>query len=101
MTSYIFPPGRTSHSQTGLVNPFGPHHCARCFGSVHALKTSSRGASNSRVMTNSFPTKFLPSVCAVIFLFSNEFSKFIEATSPALLVPVAAFGGRKFLVRQK
>src|SRR3972149_245681 len=47
------PPGRTFNSQTGFVNPFGPHHCATCFGSVHALNTSSRGASKTRVMTSS------------------------------------------------
>src|SRR5579862_1535082 len=34
-----------------VVNPFGPHHCAKCFGSVKAEKTSSRGASNSRMPT--------------------------------------------------
>ena len=34
-----------------FVNPFGPHHCARCSGSVHALNTSSRGASMTRVVT--------------------------------------------------
>src|SRR5437016_584733 len=49
----IAPPGRTSSSQTGLVNHFGLHHCAMCFGSVQALNTSSRGASKMRVMTTS------------------------------------------------
>src|SRR2546427_8346498 len=47
------PPGRTSNSQTGFVNPCGPHHCARCFGSVHAAHTSSRGASIVRVRRSS------------------------------------------------
>src|SRR5437763_13467663 len=49
----IAPPGRTSNAQTGLVKCFGPHHCATCFGSVHALNTRSRGASKMRVMTSS------------------------------------------------
>ena len=39
------PPTRGSISQTGLVKPLGPHHCAKCFGSVHASNTSARGAS--------------------------------------------------------
>src|SRR5258706_3778218 len=47
------PPTRTSASQTGLVNSFGPHQRARCSGSVHALNTSSRGASKTRVITTS------------------------------------------------
>src|SRR6267143_535175 len=49
----IAPPGLTSSSQTGFVNPCGPHHCATCFGSVQALNTSSRGAYKTRVSTNS------------------------------------------------
>src|SRR3954470_24067388 len=34
-----------------VVNPFGPHHCTTCCGSVHAAQTSSRGASNRREIT--------------------------------------------------
>src|ERR1700688_4368084 len=44
------PPTRASISQTGLVKPFGPHHCASCLASVHALNTSARGASKTRVI---------------------------------------------------
>src|SRR5438105_12637280 len=36
-----------------MVKPFGPHHCIRRSRSVQALNTMSRGASNTRVMTNS------------------------------------------------
>src|ERR1700675_3889171 len=43
------PPGRNSKRDVLVVKPFGPHHCARCFASVHAANTSSRGASNSRM----------------------------------------------------
>jgi hypothetical protein len=32
-----------------LVNPRGPHHRATCSGWVHIRKTSSRGASKTRV----------------------------------------------------
>src|SRR5271169_3665936 len=52
------PPGRASTSQTGIVKRCGPHHFAKCFGSVHALNTSSRGASNTRVISISRSAKF-------------------------------------------
>ena len=35
----------------GMVNPCGPHQIFRCSGSVHALKTRSRGAAKTRVLT--------------------------------------------------
>src|SRR5579883_1945708 len=35
-----------------VVNPRGPHHAARCLGSVQAWKTSSRGASKVRASSN-------------------------------------------------
>src|SRR6202171_2878014 len=47
------PPTCASNSQTGLVKPSGPHHCAKCCGSVQALNTSARGASNTRVIVTS------------------------------------------------
>src|ERR1700732_1343833 len=53
MTILSAPPGLRSISQTGLVKVFGPHHFASCFGSVHALNTSSRGALKTRVMVSS------------------------------------------------
>ena len=49
MTIRSVPPGRTSISQTGLVKPCGPHHCAMQVGSAQASNTNSRGASNTRV----------------------------------------------------
>src|SRR3989442_11601517 len=61
------PPGRKSNSQTGLVNPWGPH-CATCFGSVHNLNTSSRGASNTRVSTNSCSSFAMMFPVAMLFL---------------------------------
>ena len=45
------PPGLTSISWIVFVKPFGPHQCTRCFGSVHALNTSSLGALMMREMT--------------------------------------------------
>ena len=38
-------------SQDGIVSWRRPHHCDTCSQLEWALKTSSRGASNSRVMT--------------------------------------------------
>src|SRR5262245_4221676 len=43
------PPGRMSKLFVVVVKPFGPHHCAKCFGSVQASNTSARGASKTRV----------------------------------------------------
>src|SRR5215469_899797 len=47
------PPGLTSILMIMKVVSLGPPQCARCSGSVHILKTSSRGASKIRVMTSS------------------------------------------------
>src|SRR4029077_20128039 len=49
MTKRQTPPGRNSKRDVVVEKPFGPHHCTRCFGSVHSENTSSRGASNSRM----------------------------------------------------
>src|SRR5262245_29218767 len=48
MTKRHTPPGRKSYACVVVVKPFGPHHCARCFGSVHTENTNARGASNTR-----------------------------------------------------
>src|SRR5579862_2382220 len=48
MTKRQTPPGRMSKLSVVVEKPFGPHHCARCLGSVKAAYTRSRGASNSR-----------------------------------------------------
>src|SRR5580692_8324500 len=49
MTKRHTPPGRKSKALVVVVKPFGPHHCARCFTSVNAENTKSRGASNTRI----------------------------------------------------
>src|SRR5882724_223332 len=49
MTKRQTPPGLKSNALVVVRKPSGPHHCARCFGSVHTDQTSSRGASSSRV----------------------------------------------------
>src|SRR6266852_5213579 len=84
------PPGRASNSQTGLVNPCGPHHCATRFGSVHALNTSSRGASNTRVSTNScasFAMTFPVAMLYPLFLYVSQIViETIKTLRPKLLV---------------
>src|SRR4051794_15330499 len=49
MTKRQMPPGRNSNRLVVVVKPFGPHHCARWFGSVQVENTSARGASNTWV----------------------------------------------------
>src|SRR6266851_7585963 len=84
------PPGRASSSQTGFVNPCGPHHCATHFGSVQALNTSSRGASNTRVSTNScssFAMRFPVAILFLLFLHVAQIViQSIEALRPKFLV---------------
>src|ERR1700740_1365198 len=84
------PPGRGSHSHTGLVYPRGPHHCATRFGSVHALNTSSRGASNMRVRTNSCCSFAMTFPVAMLFLLFLDVAQIviqtIKAFRPELLV---------------
>jgi hypothetical protein len=40
------------------VEPFGPHHCCMCSGSVKHCHNSSRGASKTREMTKSLLLAF-------------------------------------------
>src|ERR1017187_3183298 len=90
MTRRQVPPALTSISWIVLVKPFGPHHCARCAGSVHALHTSSRGAAKARVETisrsdESAAGSFLEAMFFFLFL------KFLEIPVQAVesLLPEA------------
>src|ERR1700694_1855095 len=85
------PPGLTSISWIVFVNPFGPHHCATCLGSVNALKTSSRGASKTRARTISrsavaAPPLFFTAMHLLLLL------KFLQVSVEAIeaLLPEAA-----------
>src|SRR5688572_4102641 len=53
MTALQAPPGRASIEMfsSGIDEPCSPNHAANRSGSVHALKTSSRGASKTRTIT--------------------------------------------------
>src|SRR6478672_11245680 len=54
MTKRHTPPALKSNALVVVRKPSGPHHCERCFGSVHTDHTSSRGALTSRVPTITF-----------------------------------------------
>src|SRR6476620_9983828 len=54
MTNRHTPPALKSNALAVVRKPSGPHHCERCFGSVHTDHTSSRGASISRAPTITF-----------------------------------------------
>src|SRR6202011_2595364 len=89
-----FPPTRKSISQTGEVQPLGPHHCITYFGSVHAFHTSSRGASKTLVTTIrsvSFTVFFVISELRFFHLIHNH-SQLVETLFPKLAIadrPVA------------
>src|SRR5262249_36876917 len=66
---------------------FGPHHCARCLGSVHTANTSSRGASNSRTAMiargSCSRSRLFPA--ATSFLLRLQFAQvLVEAVEPFL-----------------
>jgi hypothetical protein len=70
-----------------VVKPFGPHPCTRCFGLVHASKTSSRGASNTRVVrivrACPVPRLFLASMLLLLGLkFREIIVQLVEAGVP-------------------
>src|SRR5438477_12069006 len=70
MTKRHTPPGLKSNALVVVWKPSGPHHCARCFGSVHTDQTSSRGASSSRVPSITFgsESRSMLFVAATFFL---------------------------------
>src|SRR5688572_14336910 len=72
MQNKNLPPSRKSILHNGEVKPVGPHQRITYSGSVHALQTSSIGASKVRVMTRS--RFFTRSVASVIKLSFNLFS---------------------------
>src|SRR5712664_161920 len=78
------PPGCASSSQTGFVIWCGPHHIATSFGSVQALKRSSRGASNTRVSTNSCSLFVMMFPVAMLFPLFLYFTQIVIQTVKAL-----------------
>src|SRR5712671_3491956 len=57
-------------SQEIVVKPRGPHHCAACFASVQAANTTSRGASNVRVIVSPRCPASLPALSLARILLS-------------------------------
>src|ERR1700723_4694465 len=79
-----FPPTRKSIAQKGAVKSFGPHHCIRYFGSVHAFQTNARGASKTLVITIrsvSLTVFFVISDLLFFHLIHNHI-QFVEALFP-------------------
>src|SRR5437899_9571950 len=88
MRSLKRPPTRRSIStdSRGVSNPAGPNQLATWSGSVHALNTSARGASKTRVIVICC-SAVVESVIALSFLdFSQVFVEPIHAALPNLSV---------------
>src|SRR4051812_25219324 len=75
-------------SQKGMVKWRGPNHRANCTGSVQARKTTSRGASKTRVMVSR--GSFFTALAFIRFLLVLQLAKVfvepIEALFPELAI---------------
>src|SRR5438093_4451762 len=94
------PPGRTSSWQTGAVKCSGGNHSANCRGSVHAWYTSSRGASNTRVVVSVRSAGGVTVLLVPLFMrlvlplqLSQVVFQAIEALLPELAVTLHPVGG--------
>src|SRR3979490_2536801 len=96
----IAPPTRGSPPQTGFVNPFGPHHSARCFSSIHARNTNSGDAAIRLVRLTSsspasrtllFPTPPLLCLYLARLSLAQIIGQLVEAPVPSTNVPIAVF----------
>src|SRR6266481_10131390 len=89
----IAPPTRGSASQTGFVNPLGPHHSARCFASIHARNTNAGDAAIRLVrLTSSSPassTLLFPMQSSLRLYLAQIISQLVEAAVPSAHVSVA------------
>src|SRR6266851_4307699 len=93
----IAPPTRGSASQTGFVNPFGPHHSARCLASIHARNTNSGDAAIRLVrLTSSSPissTLLFPMQSLLCLHLAQIITQFVEAAVPSPHMSIAVFLG--------
>src|SRR6185436_6545670 len=94
MTKRHTPPGRMSKALVVVVKPFGPHHCDRCLGSVHASNTSARGASSSRTAMIAFGSRsrsmlFLAATLRLLSLLGLQFLE-VDLQPIEALFPEAA-----------
>src|SRR5262245_36302567 len=112
MTKRHTPPGRKSCACVVVVKPSGPHHCARCFGSVHTENTNARGAlstlvpiiergSCSRSMLFFTAKIFLPLVLFLLRLqhlqIAVEAIKALFPEPPVFLEPFVSFPERAYI----
>src|SRR5581483_2567454 len=58
------------------LQPFGPHHCFMCTGSVKQANTRSRGAGSRREMTNSLSAEASVLAAAALIVVSLAVSSF-------------------------
>src|SRR5487761_2594010 len=94
MTKRQTPPGLNSKAEVVVVKPSGPHHCARCCGSLKAENTSSRGASNTRVPTMERGSRSRSMLFVTLTLLSlglQHLQVIVEAIEPLFPEP-AIFG---------
>src|SRR5579862_9392958 len=89
------PPTRSSPRFSVMVKPRGHDQCARCCGSVHALKTSARGAAKVRRIVSSRPATLFPAFASTSFLLSLQFFLLLQSAEVGVeaikaLLPVAA-----------
>src|SRR5271163_1615841 len=91
MWTRMAPPTWASNSQTGLVKPFGPHHWARCRGSVQILKTSSRGASRIRTKVSSRAGALFWAVMFFLFRFRLQLGQVVVQPIKTFIPKLAVF----------
>src|SRR6266566_1948604 len=89
-------------SQEIVMKPRGPHHSAACFASVQAANTTSRGASNVRVIVSPRCPASLTALSLARILLSPRFARLeagqivvqsVEALFPELPVIFDPIGG--------
>src|ERR1700716_963207 len=96
MTKSHTPPGRNSNARVVVVNPFGPHHWARCVTSVNASNTRRRGPSMVRdtMISRSEAVRLLFADATFVLLllkFLYILVKPVETFAPELLEPSHPF----------
>src|SRR5271169_4267509 len=94
MTKRQTPPARNSNWLVVVVKPSGPHHAARCAGSLKAENASARGASIMRVPTIDRGSRSRSMLFLALTLSPSGLQRFeiiTEAVKPFLPEP-AIFG---------
>src|SRR5262245_21976292 len=83
------PPGRSSPSEWGTVNPLGAHHLSRCSLRIHAWNTRLRGASKTRVTSSALSPIWVAALgfafAAILLLLRLQFAQVIVQAIETLL----------------